>query len=88
MRGSLCICVSLSGVCHPTDWLPPASQSQSLTLIPLNPNPAMPLMDIVRLDTMVTVVDSGVFLDAYVSRDKLANRPELGTWMPVPFPCP
>jgi len=48
----------------------------------------MPLMDIVRLDTMVTVVDSGVFLDAYVSRDKLANRPELGTWMPVPFPCP
>ncbi len=27
---------------------------------------AMPLMDIVRLDTMVTVVDSGVFLDAYI----------------------
>lgn len=39
---------------------------------------AMPLMDVVRLDTMVTVVDSGVFLDAYTSRDKLAKRPELG----------
>lgn len=39
----------------------------------------MPLMDVVRLDTMVTVVDSGVFLDAYISKDKLAKRPELGT---------
>ncbi len=38
----------------------------------------MPLMDAVRLDTMVTVVDSGVFLDAYVSKDRLATRPELG----------
>lgn len=41
---------------------------------------AMPLMDVVRLDTMVTVVDSGVFLDAYVSRDKLTQRPELGAF--------
>ena len=39
----------------------------------------MPLMDVVRLDSMVTVVDSGVFLDAYTSRDKLIKRPELGT---------
>lgn len=42
------------------------------------PPAAMPLMDIVRLDTMVTVVDSSVFLDAYISRDSLLKRPELG----------
>ena len=41
----------------------------------------MPLMDVVRLDTMVTVVDSGVFLDAYISKDRLAKRTELGTWI-------
>lgn len=40
--------------------------------------PAMPLLDVVRLDTMVTVVDSSVFLDAYTSRDTLLKRPELG----------
>lgn len=39
----------------------------------------MPLLDVVRLDTMVTVVDSSVFLDAYVSRDSVKDRPELGT---------
>lgn len=38
----------------------------------------MPLLDLVRLDTMVTVVDSSVFLDAYTSRDSLLKRPELG----------
>ena len=38
----------------------------------------MPLLDVVRLDTMVTVVDSSVFLDAYTSRDTLLKRPELG----------
>jgi hypothetical protein len=47
----------------------------------------MPLMDVVRLDTMVTVVDSGVFLDAYVSKDKLATRPELGACVRVSGCC-
>lgn len=35
-------------------------------------------MEVVRLDTMVTVVDSSVFLDAYMSRDAVQDRPELG----------
>jgi G3E family GTPase len=44
----------------------------------LPPSLAMPLLDMVRLDTMVTVVDSSVFLDAYTSKDTLMKRPELG----------
>ncbi|KAG5186851.1 CobW/HypB/UreG, nucleotide-binding domain-containing protein [Tribonema minus] len=38
----------------------------------------MPLMQYIRLDTMVTVVDGGEFLDAYASGDRLAQRPDLG----------
>ena len=44
----------------------------------------MPLMDLVRLDTMVTIVDSSVFLDAYVSKERAMDRPELGEWDPQP----
>lgn len=32
----------------------------------------------VRLDTMVTVVDSGTFLEAYTSSDTMQQRPDLG----------
>jgi len=35
-------------------------------------------MDEVRLDSMVTVVDSSAFLDAYVTQDKIEQRPDLG----------
>ena len=35
------------------------------------------LFDRVRLDTLLTVVDSDVFLDAYASRSLLAERPDL-----------
>mmetsp|Transcript_9348 Transcript_9348/g.12314 ORF Transcript_9348/g.12314 Transcript_9348/m.12314 type:complete len:590 (-) Transcript_9348:244-2013(-) len=38
----------------------------------------MPVMNDVRLDTMVTVVDCGVFLDAYLSGDTIDKRPDLG----------
>jgi len=37
----------------------------------------MPVMEQVRLDTLVTVVDCGVFLDAYTSADKISQRPDL-----------
>ncbi|CAM9197284.1 unnamed protein product [Pylaiella littoralis] len=36
------------------------------------------LMDKVRLDTMVTVVDAGAFLAAYTTGDRMTNRPDLG----------
>lgn len=36
------------------------------------------LMNEVRLDTMVTVVDAGSFLEAYTSGDRMLQRPDLG----------
>ncbi|CAM9680657.1 unnamed protein product, partial [Hapterophycus canaliculatus] len=36
------------------------------------------LMDKVRLDTMVTVVDAGAFLEAYTTGDRMMQRPDLG----------
>ena len=39
----------------------------------------MSLLDRVKLDTLVTVVDSSAFLGAYESTDRLANRPDLGS---------
>lgn len=38
----------------------------------------MPLLDKVQLDTLVTVVDAAAFLDAYESRQSIAERPDLG----------
>ncbi|CAM9297425.1 unnamed protein product [Choristocarpus tenellus] len=38
----------------------------------------MPLMNEVRLDTMVTVVDTGAFLEAYTTGDRMLQRPDLG----------
>eukprot|EP00752_Nemacystus_decipiens_P004175 g3817.t1 len=38
----------------------------------------MRLMDKVRLDTMVTVVDAGAFLTAYTTGDRMMQRPDLG----------
>lgn len=38
----------------------------------------MPLLDEVRLDSMVTVVDSSAFLDAYLTQETIADRPDLG----------
>lgn len=32
----------------------------------------------VRLDTMVTVVDAGAFLEAYTTGDRMMQRPDLG----------
>lgn len=50
----------------------------------------------VRLDTMVTVVDAGVFLAAYTTGDRMMERPDLGvngklsfcsySWALVAFP--
>ena len=37
-----------------------------------------PIMDLVTLDTLVTVVDTSAFLQEYESRDVIANRPDLG----------
>lgn len=37
-----------------------------------------PLMERIELDTMVTVVDSGTFLQDYATRLPLASRPDLG----------
>eukprot|EP00904_Undaria_pinnatifida_P014190 jgi/Undpi1/9901/HiC_scaffold_28.g12355.m1 len=38
----------------------------------------MRLLDEVRLDTMVTVVDAGAFLAAYTTGDRMMQRPDLG----------
>ncbi|CAM9278731.1 unnamed protein product [Ascophyllum nodosum] len=38
----------------------------------------MKLMEEVRLDTMVTVVDAGAFLEAYTTGDSMMQRPDLG----------
>jgi G3E family GTPase len=38
----------------------------------------IPLLDLARLDTMVTVVDAGSFLDSYLSRESMGERPDLG----------
>lgn len=35
-------------------------------------------MNQVRLDTMVTVVDAGAFLEAYTTGDRMIERPDLG----------
>lgn len=32
----------------------------------------------VRLDTMITVVDAGAFLEAYTTGDRMVQRPDLG----------
>jgi hypothetical protein len=37
-----------------------------------------PLMQRIRLDTMVTIVDAGTFIQDYASRVPLAARPDLG----------
>lgn len=37
-----------------------------------------PIMDLVELDTLVTVVDSSGFLSEYQSQDRIADRPDLG----------
>ena len=44
----------------------------------------MALMDEVRLDSMVTVVDSSAFLDAYLTQEKIADRPDLGEYLCSP----
>eukprot|EP00903_Cladosiphon_okamuranus_P018046 g16607.t1 len=38
----------------------------------------MQIMDKVRLDTMITVVDAGAFLEAYTTGDRMVQRPDLG----------
>ena len=37
-----------------------------------------PLMQRIKLDTLVTIVDSGTFIQDYASRVPLAARPDLG----------
>ena len=37
-----------------------------------------PIMSRIRLDTMVTIVDSGTFITDYASRTPVAARPDLG----------
>ena len=37
----------------------------------------MPLMDLVKLDTMITFVDSGSFLDAYMNQQQVKDRPDI-----------
>lgn len=37
-----------------------------------------PVMSRIRLDTMITIVDSGTFIKDYSSRTALAARPDLG----------